>query len=410
MNIKFYDTNAILNNLEEVESEHIYISSITLEELENIKTSGRKDEDVKFHARKATRYFKENPENYTCIITQDKHYSLLEDFKLKDDNDNLIMAGAYLFQKENNIQVDFVTNDVCCYNIAKNIFKLNVITNEAKVDYYTGYIEITMDNIELAEWYQHKENKWSLLNNQYLVIKDENNEVIDRYKYLNGEFLNINVDKYIFSSYLGKFRPCDEYQLLALDSLQNNKLTMIKGKAGTGKSLISMSFLLHQLEKQKISKIIIFVNSPKVRGSSELGFYPGSKDEKLLQSQIGNFLISKLGDIMAVQMLISRGQLEILPMSDIRGYDTSNMNAGIYITESQNTSVDLMRLALQRIGEDCICIIDGDYTTQVDSVNFAGANNGMKRMSEVFRGEEIYGEIELKTIHRSKIAEIAERM
>ena len=40
-----------------------------------------------------------------------------------------------------------------------------------------------------------------------------------------------------------------------------------------------------------------------------------------------------------------------------------------------------MQLALQRIGEDSICIIDGDYTTQVDDLNFYGDNNGMKRMS-----------------------------
>ena len=65
---------------------------------------------------------------------------------------------------------------------------------------------------------------------------------------------------------------------------------------------------------------------------------------------------------------------------------------------------------IQRIGEDCICIIDGDEKTQVDDVAFAGANNGMRRMSKVFRGHDVYGEIELKKIYRSKIAEIAENI
>jgi len=69
-----------------------------------------------------------------------------------------------------------------------------------------------------------------------------------------------------------------------------------------------------------------------------------------------------------------------------------------------------MKLALQRIGEDCICIIDGDEKTQVDDIAFAGANNGMRRMSKVFRGHDVYGEIELKKIYRSKIAEIAENI
>lgn len=97
-------------------------------------------------------------------------------------------------------------------------------------------------------------------------------------------------------------------------------------------------------------------------------------------------------------------------MSDIRGYDTTGMRAGIYISEAQNLDITLMKLALQRIGEDSICIIDGDAHTQVDDIHFAGANNGMRRASKVFRGQDIYGEVELRTIHRSKIAEIAQLM
>lgn len=80
------------------------------------------------------------------------------------------------------------------------------------------------------------------------------------------------------------------------------------------------------------------------------------------------------------------------------------MRAGIYISEAQNLDTTLMKLALQRIGDDSICIIDGDCRTQVDDISFAGINNGMRRTSKVFRGHDIYGEIELKQIHRSKIA------
>ena len=69
-----------------------------------------------------------------------------------------------------------------------------------------------------------------------------------------------------------------------------------------------------------------------------------------------------------------------------------------------------MKLSLQRIGEDSICIIDGDLKTQVDDINFSGLNNGMRRASKVLRNNDIYGEVELKQIHRSKIAELAEQM
>ena len=69
-----------------------------------------------------------------------------------------------------------------------------------------------------------------------------------------------------------------------------------------------------------------------------------------------------------------------------------------------------MKLALQRIGEDSICIIDGDAKAQVDSIEFAGTNNGMKRASQIFRGNNIYGEVTLNNIHRSQIAQLAEKM
>lgn len=129
-----------------------------------------------------------------------------------------------------------------------------------------------------------------------------------------------------------------------------------------------------------------------------------------MDSQIGNFLVSKFGGRDFVQKLIAEEKIILLPMSDLRGFDTTGMRAGIYITEAQNMSVELMKLALQRIGEDCICIIDGDDKAQVDDINFSGANNGIKRMSKVFRGQDFYGEVTLQTIYRSKIAQIAELM
>jgi predicted ribonuclease YlaK len=117
-----------------------------------------------------------------------------------------------------------------------------------------------------------------------------------------------------------------------------------------------------------------------------------------------------LGGRVLVEQMIQQEKLILLPLSDIRGYDTSGMNAGIYISEAQNMDISLMKLTLQRIGDDSICIIDGDCKAQVDSIEYSGANNGMRRASKVFRGEDIYGEVTLKTIHRSKIAEIAENM
>ena len=84
------------------------------------------------------------------------------------------------------------------------------------------------------------------------------------------------------------------------------------------------------------------------------------------------------------------------------------MKAGVYITEAQNMDIELMKLALERVGDDCLMILDGDSDAQVDLAQYAGINNGMRRVSEVFRGENLYGEVTLRKVHRSRIAELAQ--
>ena len=248
--------------------------------------------------------------------------------------------------------------------------------------------------------------------NQYLLIYEkESGKCVDQVRWDGETYRRLNYNTFT-SKWFGDVKPMrgDIYQTLAADSLTNNKITMIKGPAGSGKTYLSLGFLMHKLERNKIDRIIVFCNTVATKNSAKLGYYPGTKDEKLLDSQIGNLLISKFGGRDAVERMIAEETLVLLPMSDIRGYDTSGMCAGIYISEAQNLDVDLMKLTLQRIGEDSICIIDGDCKTQVDDIHFAGSNNGMRRASQVFRGHDVYGEITLKNIHRSRIATIAEAM
>lgn len=109
---------------------------------------------------------------------------------------------------------------------------------------------------------------------------------------------------------------------------------MIRGKSGSGKTCLSLAFLLNQLEIGRIDKIIIFCNTVATKDAARLGFYAGSKTDKLMDSQIGNILASKFGDKMIVEQMINNNKLILLPFSDIRGFDTSGMNAGVYITEA----------------------------------------------------------------------------
>jgi predicted ribonuclease YlaK len=109
---------------------------------------------------------------------------------------------------------------------------------------------------------------------------------------------------------------------------------MVKGPAGSGKTMISLAYLISELEKGNLDKIIVFCNTVATANSAKLGFYPGTRDEKLLDSQIGNLLASKFGGREGVETLMDNNKLLLLPLSDLRGYDTNGMKAGIYISEA----------------------------------------------------------------------------
>lgn len=416
MMYNFYDTSSLLLKADELfnDDEQIFISSITLKELERIKTAANKDYNVKYNARKVLHTLQEHADQVRFLVfTEDMLQPIMaNDLEISDDMK--ILATAYA----NEILIDgFYTNDLSLYTIAKLFFpKEKLFMVKEKEDDYTGYMNITMPEEEMAEFYSNLNSgiyneKLHLIPNQYLNILDKDGIIVDTRRWTGELFAELRYST-LESTWLGKIKPLqdDKYQNMAVDSFLNNKITMLKGPAGTGKSQLSIAYLLSMLERGKIDKIVIFCNPVATRNSARLGFYPGSKNDKLLDSQIGNFLSAKLGGRLAVEQLINEEKLVLLPFSDIRGYDTSGMNAGIYITEAQNLDISLLKLALQRIGEDSICIVEGDEKTQVDLVDYEGFNNGMRRMSEVFRGQDIYGEVTLQKIHRSKIAEIAQRL
>lgn len=416
MKYKFYDTCSLILKANHLWDEDctIVISSVTLEELEHIKTSANKDPDVKFAARKVVHELDEHYGEYKVVIWGNILSETLKDAGLPDTPDSRIITSAHWLKSQNpDDDIVFVTNDLCCKHLARTFLNMPVESYVEEAYDYDGYKEVHLNSDEMSNFYSNMDkNLFDLHINEYLLVYDqETGELVDRLCWTGAEYRHLSYDTFN-SNYFGTVKPMkgDPYQSLAFDSLNNNKITMIKGPAGTGKTFISLGFLLHKLERNRIDKIIVFCNTVATKNSAKLGYYPGTRDEKLLDSQIGNLLISKFGGRIAVEQMINDEKLVLLPLSDIRGYDTTGMKAGIYISEAQNLDIELMKLTLQRIGEDSICIIDGDCKAQVDDVHFAGSSNGMKRASQVYRGEDVYGEITLKNIHRSKIARIAEKM
>ncbi len=417
--IKFYDTSSLLLGGKKIilSGDPFVISSITLKELERIKTSADRDEDIKHSARVLLRFLDFYRNNYHIIVHNALNEQVIKNADLDITNDTKILSDAIKANDSDLFRdrIIFVTNDLSLKSIANLFFGDQMIESiKEEIDNYTGYIEVVMDDETMAQFYQDTTiNKFNLEIGEYLIIKDNTTEhnIVDirvwtgtDHRYLKyGDFNSI---------WFGKIKPYekDVYQKLLFDSLLNNKITMVKGPAGSGKTLISLGYLMSKLDKGELDRVIVFCNTVATANSAKLGYLPGTKDEKLLDSQIGNLLISKFGGRDAVEQLINNEKLVLLPFSDIRGYDTTGMRAGIYISEAQNLDITLMKLALQRVGEDCICIIDGDDKSQVDMIAYEGNRNGMRRVSKVYRGEDIYGEVELKNIYRSRIARIADAL
>ena len=411
--IYFYDTCSLLDLQDDAFTTEFVISSITISELEQIKTSGTKDEEVKWSARELLRKLEDNQNKYEIVLYNTEYDEDLKKYGFIINNDSRIIITAFHYNKNNDKDIVFVTSDLSCKKTA-DALKLNTLNlrKTYENDNYTAFKIITYNDEELADFYNNilvnNDNIYRLLTNQYLIIKF-NESLIDQYRWTEEGYAKVEFQKEE-SLMFGKVLPKDAYQQIAMDSLKNNQITMLRGPAGTGKSLIAFAHMFTLLEHGKVDKLIIFCNTVATKGSAKLGFYPGSRTEKLLDSQIGNLLESKLGDRSEVEKLIDEGKIILLPMSDIRGYDTTGMAAAIYISEAQNLDIELMRLALQRIGNDSTCILDGDFSHQVDMSIYAGSANGMRRVSQVFRGENCYGEVELQNIYRSKIAQIAEKL
>ena len=275
----FFDTCALLNHSRQIFNQNdinIYISIITLKELENIKTSSHKDSDIKYKARKLINLLSSHQDKYTLIDYPKEYDNYLLDYSiLSDNNDSRIILSAVLLQKRENKEIIFATDDLCCKRIAEALHLAVKYSNEDDSD-YKGYLSIKCNNDnELSNLY---ENIYSnsldgipLLPNEYLIIKDSGDNIIDKYK--NAKDGLKHLDSYITfnSKMFGKIKPKDTYQLLAMDSFKTNKITLLRGAAGTGKSFLSISFLLDQLQHGAIDKIIIFCNTVATNGSAKLG-------------------------------------------------------------------------------------------------------------------------------------------
>lgn len=403
MGLESYDK--LLNECEGL----LTIPVFVLEELDKLKMS---DGDKGFKARRAARNVEKIKESIFFYIPEDDFPWLMPSAWETDKMDNKIINSAAVLKHFGN-EVVMVSNDL---NVRLKSDSVGIENRR-----YLEVVEITqgwnityMDEKDYTDFCENKQNIYGVPFGQYLIIKDvKTGEFVEALKYYGEDKWTKVENDGLGNFHLGKIEPRDEYQKCAINSLVEDDFTIITGSAGSGKTLLSLMYALRELESGKRDKLIIFANPTKTRGSEQLGFYPGDRTEKLMQNSIGAMLSSKFGDTMPVEKMMMDGMLEILPFSDIRGFEVGPRQI-MYISEAQNLNIDLAKLAIQRCATGSKIILEGDPQTQVDHYSFEGLNNGMRRAIEVFEGCQntsfSFSHVCLPNIYRSEMANKAEEM
>jgi phosphate starvation-inducible PhoH-like protein len=148
----------------------------------------------------------------------------------------------------------------------------------------------------------------------------------------------------------------NEEQKSAKDNILNNTLTILAGKAGSGKTLLACQVALDGLLRRQYDKIII--TRPTV-SKEEIGFLPGDLREKMdpwIQPIYQNMYA--LFDKEKVEKLIEDGKIEIVPLAFMRG--RTFLDSCIIVDEAQNVTHEQMEMIATRIGLRSKMIVCGD--------------------------------------------------
>lgn len=404
--MKFYDTNATLKLQDKIFEEDFIISSVTLQELEHIKVSRNKDDHVKYEARKVLHLLDDNSDKYEVVVYDNaiENYILEKNMEITPDT-KIVGSCAFI-----NVMKDviFITDDIACKMIASKIFNLTVKgVNDEPVDIYKGYREISLDEQEMAHFYQNlSENVLGLLTNEYLLLKDCDGNIVDKLKW-DGEAYQTIRSKPYKSNMFGTLKPLDDIQSFAMDSINTNDITVLYGKAGSGKTTLPLNYIMQEIEKGRYKKCYIVYSYEPLKGAKTLGFEKGDHITKLIYSaSIGNILASKFGDIQQVEYMIDRDMLDIIPTANIRGWECPS-DSILLCTESQNLDVYTLKTIIQRCKSGCKQIYEGDVIEQKDT-NIQ--NVGINRLIDVFKGYKSFGCVKLKNNYRSELSELADKM
>ena len=179
----------------------------------------------------------------------------------------------------------------------------------------------------------------------------------------------------------GVIKPRTPNQAQYIANILDHDITFGVGPAGTGKTYLAVAAAVDALERQEIRRILL--TRPAVEAGEKLGFLPGDLSQKVdpYLRPLYDALFEMLG-FEKVEKLIERNVIEVAPLACIRR--TLN-DAFIILDESQNTTIEQMKMFLTRIGFNSKAVITGDVT-QIDLPR--NTKSGLRHAIEVLADVE----------------------
>ena len=198
-------------------------------------------------------------------------------------------------------------------------------------------------------------------------------------------------------------------QRVALDLLLDPEIGIVSlgGRAGTGKSALALCAGLESvLERRAHKKVVVFRPLYAV-GGQELGYLPGSENEKM--APWAQAVFDTLGALVsrdAMDEIMGREMIEVLPLTHIRG--RSLHDSFVIVDEAQSLERNVLLTVLSRMGQGSRVVLTHDVA-QRDNLR-VGRHDGVAAVIEALRGHPLFAHVTLTRSERSPIAALVTEM
>ena len=268
---------------------------------------------------------------------------------------DLTSASLELNPNDADVLIRFVGKLNENLKIVEKTFKVKIFQNGNKISISGDEENTKRASNAIKDLYASTSNGSELSKEQIQMVINKN---ID----LNPDAISEDMKDQIIKTPKKIIKPRGSNQNSYISNMSEFEVNFGVGPAGTGKTYLAVAKAVEMLVNEDVKKIILI--RPAVEAGEKLGFLPGDLSQKVdpYLRPLYDALYEMLGFEQVVRLL-EKEILEVAPLAYLRGRTLNN--AFIIMDESQNTSVDQMKMFLTRMGFGSYAVINGDIT-QID--------------------------------------------